>query len=108
MSKNKVWVGFVLGSAIAGCGGSPDNGSAVGSEADWLNGGACSVPQNILSITGHTTPPLPTSLPAAGSGALQLPEIPKEARLAEGPGVAPDGAKSAGATATASTTSDEP
>jgi hypothetical protein len=101
MSKIKMLLGGIVGFAIAGCGGSPDEGSAIGTEAELLRGAVCSIPQAVRSISGHTTPPLPTSVPTPGTGALQLPEIPKEARLAETPGLAPEtGASSANTQAT--------
>jgi hypothetical protein len=94
MSKSKWLLGGVLAIAVAGCGGSPDEGSTIGTEAELLRGAECSVPQSTRAISGHTTPPLPTTVPTPGSGVLQLPEIPKEARLAETPGLAPDSAAS--------------
>jgi hypothetical protein len=82
-----------LGAATAlGCGATPDGASLEGSisEAVVAQGrDVCQVPQNVRAISGHTTAPLPVGATAVGTGALQLPEIPKEARAAEAAGLAP-------------------
>jgi hypothetical protein len=77
-----------IGAAVAavGCGGASDGATVEGSVAEAVvaqGRASCPVPQAVRSISGHTTPPLPVGGTAVGSGKLQLPEIPKEARPAE-------------------------
>jgi len=63
-----------------------DESSPLGSEADSLlveQGAVCSSAQVVRQISGRTTPPLPIGGTAAGSGALQMPELRREARVGE-------------------------
>ena len=46
MAKAKLFLTVVFGSAIAGCGGSPDDASSFGSESESLTG-VCATPQNL-------------------------------------------------------------
>jgi hypothetical protein len=76
---------FLLG-GITACGGAVDESSSTGSAADSLGVqqvAVCSSAQVVRQIGGRTTPPLPIGGTAIGSGALQLPELRREARVGE-------------------------
>jgi len=91
MAKAKLCLTVVFGSALAGCGGSPDDASTLGSASESLTG-VCATPQNLRQISGHTSPPLPVGGTAVGSGVFQLPEVPEEPRPAESAGGGGDSA----------------
>jgi hypothetical protein len=82
-----------LGTVLAalGCGAAPEDVSLEGSTSEAVVAArpVCEVPQHVRSISGQTSPPLPVAGTPLGTGALQLPEIPKEARPAEVAGAQP-------------------
>jgi len=105
MGSYKLFACVVLTGVVAGCGGSADESSSLGStsnegvvaENDSLaaGGAACSSPQVVRQVSGRAAPPIPIAGTPVGSGNLQLPEIREEVREEEVTSPQTDGAAQA-------------